>query len=326
MNDPETSMRVSILPEETSWRARKVRYHSGSWDAVLSLLPEFDLRPFAMGPNEPSNPFLQTVVRQPLSAAERPTPVATVSHTYSLVQHRAVAELCRNVLLKTGVASGELRYEVGLSELGEWMNFRIYLPENHGFVDDHGKLDLRLEGFNSVDGSTRLVIQFGWFRLVCLNGMIIGETKIDIRERHGQGLDLKKLPERIGNALDAIMTDRSRMERWQKEKVMIADVQTWCDKTIATEWGKKAAARVFHICDTGRDIKIANPFAKGKATEKPVHYLDRVGGSPDQATTKYDVAQALSFVATHLNNAEERISRQGQIPLLLEDLYAWLDS
>ena len=273
-----------------------------------------------MGPNEPGNPFLKAVVRQPLSAEERPTPVATVSHAYSLVQHRAVAELCRNVLLKTGAASDELRYEVGLSELGEWMNFRIYLPKSHRFNDDHGKLDLRMEGFNSVDGSARLVILFGWFRLVCRNGLIIGETKVDIRERHGQSLDLKKLPERIGDALDAIMTDRNRMKRWQKAKVMIADVRTWCDKTIAAEWGKIAAARVFHICDTGRDIEFANPFAKGEATEKPVRYLDRVGGSPDQAKTKYDVVQALSFVATHRKNAEERIARQGQIPLLLENL------
>jgi hypothetical protein len=34
--------------------------------------------------------------------------------------------------------------------------------------------------------------------------------------------------------------------------------------------------------------------------------------------TKYDVSQALSFVATRRNNAEERVNWQADIPLLLK--------
>jgi hypothetical protein len=42
-----------------------------------------------------------------------------------------------------------------------------------------------------------------------------------------------------------------------------------------------------------------------------------VPGSPERAATKYDVSQALSFVATRRNNAEERVTRQADIPQLL---------
>jgi hypothetical protein len=121
------------------------------------------------------------------------------------VNHLEVATLCRKGLLDAGISVDDLRYEVGLSELGEWMNFRIYLPEAYCFTEASGNvLALRLECFNSVDGSSRLVIFFGWFRFVCSNGMVIGETKIEIKERHGQGLDLKSIAARMKPAIKAV--------------------------------------------------------------------------------------------------------------------------
>jgi hypothetical protein len=309
---------LALVPGEAAWRSRKVQYYAGDWTSIQTVLPEFDLKPFTAGPDEPANPFLQTVRRKPLSAAERPIPVGTVSHTYSLAPHREVAALCRKGLIDAGIEPSDLRYEVGLSELGEWMNFRIYLPDSYNFVDARGnQLGLRLECFNSVDGSARLVILFGWLRFVCTNGLVIGETKIEIRERHGEGLDLDNTSQRIQPALSAVLGDRSRMMKWQSQKVAIDAVASWADDHVSEEWGKKAAARVFHICDSGKDIAIDDPFAPGAATEKPIRYLAPVPGAPARASTKYDVAQAMSFVATHRKNAEERVAWQDEIPRLL---------
>lgn len=312
---------VSILPEIANWRSRAVRYYSGDWKAIQGLLPEFDLVPFAAGLGEPSNPFLQTVVRRPLTKTERPMPIGIVSLTYSLAPHREVADLCRRSLAEAGIPEQGLRYEVGLSELGEWMNFRIYLPDIYSYTDRGGaKLDLRLECFNSVDGSARLTVLFGWYRLVCSNGLVIGETKIEISERHGRNLDLASLSERIRPALEAVQADRSRMKAWHAKPVTMEAVAEWADTKVSERWGKKAAARVFHICARGEDVELEDPFAPGRATEKPVRYLARVPGSPERSKTKYDVAQAMSYVATNRNNAEERVSWQSDIPKLLERL------
>jgi hypothetical protein len=79
----------------------------------------------------------------------------------------------------------------------------------------------------------------------------------------------------------------------------------------------KLFARVYHICATGKDVDFDEPFAAGAATEKPIHYLEPVPGCPETATTKYDVSQAMSFVGTHRNNAEERVTWQTIIPRLL---------
>ena len=84
--------------------------------------------------------------------------------------------------------------------------------------------------------------------------------------------------------------------------------------------GKKAAARVFHICSVGREVKFENPFASGQATKKPVSYLERIAGAAERASTKYDVAQALSYVATHRPNVEQPLVWQSDIPRLIQSL------
>ena len=83
---------ITMLNERARWRSREVRYYAGDWQSILTLLPEFEFRPFNVGDGVPANPFLQVVVRMPLSAVERPIPVGIVSNTYSLAPHRQVAE------------------------------------------------------------------------------------------------------------------------------------------------------------------------------------------------------------------------------------------
>ncbi|HZY11549.1 MAG TPA: hypothetical protein VFE89_02125, partial [Beijerinckiaceae bacterium] len=79
----------------------------------------------------------------------------------------------------------------------------------------------------------------------------------------------------IQPALDAAVGDRCRMMKWQSQKVDIDAVAGWANDHVSEEWGKKAAARVFHICDSGKDIEIDCPFAPGAATEK----ADPISGS-----------------------------------------------
>jgi len=311
---------LQVQPETLRWRSREVRYYAGVWDEVMSVLPEFETVPFCAGSGQPSNPFLQTVTRKPLSTAERPMPVGVVSPRYSLVQHRDVATQCREGLVHAGFDPADLRYEVGTSQFGEWMNFRIYFPDEYCLRDSHGEqVDLRLECFNAVDGSSRLIVLFGWYRLVCGNGMVIGESKIEIRERHGQPLQIDTIPARIASSLHAAQADRDRLEDWERASIDVNDLAPWVDGPVTNRWGKRAAARVFHICLTGHDVEI-DDFTRGLASEKPVRRRRPVAGSPVPARNKYDVSQALSFVATRRNDADERLGRQTDVPALIQRL------
>jgi hypothetical protein len=89
------------------------------------------------------------------------------------------------------------------------------------------------------------------------------------------------------------------------------------DKDVAKRWGKKAACRVFHICSSGHDVEIQDPFAPGEASEKPVKAIADVPGAVVPAATLFDASQALSWVATRRNDPEERVDWQRQIPELV---------
>lgn len=230
--------------------------------------------------------------------------------------------MCLKGLREHKIDPSVLRCEVGLTPLGEWMNFRAYFPESFSYnPSDKNKMALRLECFNSVDGSSRLVILLGWFRFICANGMVISETKAALRDIHDEHLDLEAIPKIISAGLAKVNVDLKRMRRWETTLVTLPKFEGWVDSHLADQWGKKAACRILHICQSGADVELTNPFAGGKPSEKEIKSLNDVPGAPKPAKNLYDVCQALSWVATHRNSADERLDWQGRIPDLIENLH-----
>jgi hypothetical protein len=312
---------VEFTDEIVRWRARDASYMTGRWKTLSKRIPTFSIEDFKAKADGPSNPHIRTVVRQPLTVTEQPIPVGVVSNTYRLAQHREVVEMCLKGLQAHGIDPQVLRCEIGLTPLAEWMNFRAYFPEefSHSPKDQH-KLSLRFECFNSVDGSSRLVILLGWFRLICTNGLIIGETRAELRDTHDENLNLEIIPEAIANGLGKVKADLERLRRWEDTIVEVPVFEEWIDGHLAEQWGKKAACRTLHICRSGADVQITDPFAGGKASEKPVKSINAVPGAPKPARNLYDVCQALSWLATTRNTAEERLEWQASIPKLIENL------
>ena len=87
-----------------------------------------------------------------------------------------MATQCREGLVHAGLDPADLRYEVGVSEFGEWMNFRIYFPDQYSLRDSSGeRVGLRLVCFNAVERFIKghRALSAGT-RFVCANGMVIG--------------------------------------------------------------------------------------------------------------------------------------------------------
>ena len=311
---------LELTNEHQRWRARDVTFYRGHWEKLRKTIPDFELAPLRAS-DGPANPYLQMVVRKPVHPTEHPIPIATVSPKYALAPHKVVAQCCIDGLQACGIKFDEMAFEIGLSALSEWMNFRIQLPEKYSIKDRHdNKTALRLECFNSVDGSSRLIIVFGWIRFICSNGLIIGETMIEIRERHDGGLDLDTIPQRISEVFSVAKADRKRRLGMERRRVALNTIETWANGRLADAWGKKAAARVYHVCRTGHDVEFTDPFAKGQATQKPIKLLDGVPGSPATAETLYDVMQAMSFVAGSRPDATEQQNMLLSIDKLLGHL------
>lgn len=312
---------AELLNGTGRWRARAVSYWAGKWSRLSQIVPKFRLEPFRVNPESPANPYMSAVVRTPLTVTENPIPVATVSQTYRLAQHHEVVEHCFRGLRSVGLETDTLKCEVGLTQLGEWMNFRAYFPSSFDYVPGDGHaIGLRLECFNSVDGSSRLQILFGWYRFICSNGIVIGETKAELKDVHDQHLNLDVIPQIIADGFKKVQADLERIKKWESEKISPQALEIWANKEVSATWGKKAACRAYHICLTGHDVEIVDPFAKGEATEKPVKLTDIVPGSASPAQTLYDVSQALSWLATNRNNTEERVDWQAAIPGMIASL------
>jgi hypothetical protein len=312
---------LRLIDEVGRWHARDVRYVEGTWEQLYNLLPVFKMEAYRLEPDGPVNPYMQSVIRLPLTLLERPIPVGVVSNTYRLAQHGDVAEKCVEGVREAGFKSADLRYQVGLTELGEWMNFRIYFPETFDHVPaDRNRVGLRLECFNSVDGSSRLVLMLGWLRFICSNGMVIGETKAELKAIHNQQMDLDMIPWIVHEGLSLVQEDRKRLSNWESSPVSQSQLTQWADKIIPRVWGKKAACRAFHICTSGFDVEYNDPFAIGEPTTKAVTRTVRVPGAPDAAKNLYDVSQALSWIATSRQDSDERVDWQAQIPELVQRL------
>jgi len=131
------------------------------------------------------------------------------------------------------------------------MNLRVYFPEEFDCQFNDGyPLGLRLECFNSVDGTSRLVILLGWLRFVCSNGLVIGETMVEVRSVHNARLSLGDIPHIIREGLKAVSKDKDRMKAWENTPVDKSHIIPWVDKEVATTWNAKAASRTLHIVTT----------------------------------------------------------------------------
>ena len=76
--------------------------------------------------------------------------------------------------------------------------------------------------------------------------------------------------------------------------------------------------RAWHITRTGKDVEPADPFQKGKPTEKNVKVVKEVPGAVLPGDTVYAVSQSLSWLAKERRDVQEQLEWKQQIPDLLQ--------
>jgi hypothetical protein len=74
----------------------------------------------------------------------------------------------------------------------------------------------RIEIFNSVDGSCRLMA----------NGLIIGTALMQVRQQHRQQLEVEEIGRLVGEAIESIRSDKALFERWMSARV--GKRAPWC--------------------------------------------------------------------------------------------------
>ena len=161
----------SEAPDEAriKWFNSPVHFHKGNLSEIRQYIPDFERRSFGLTqPDNKSarlNERLDTIVRRPSRDDQTYVPVAVVSKEYSLVQHTMVLDQVITALENAKILAPSVTAKVGLTQYGERMALSVYLPDNFSFNSGDGDpMALRLECFNSVDGSCRfraLMVGFG---------------------------------------------------------------------------------------------------------------------------------------------------------------------
>lgn len=312
--------------DDSHWLGLPVQTFDGTVEDLSKRLPQFARRPFcALGEDAKAtgfNPSYDLMVRLP--TAERPFdyPVGIVSKTYELVQHRQVVSLIQTALSKAEIDGTEVHGELTITENGERMRLSVEFPAKEEYIlqiADKDEMRLRLECFNSVDGSMRFLAVLGWLRFICANGLVLGVTVANFRGIHNSHLALGEIGRLISQGLQSARKDRVTYGRWRKATVADDQLRQWVDGPLKEMWGIKAAVRVLQIARTGEDATLGD--LKGiRPTQVKVRVGSGIPGSIVPARDAFAVSQALAWIAGQRGDVAEQIEWRAQIPGLIRKL------
>jgi len=318
------------------WLNSPVREYVGRPPEVRAVIPDFERRDLAVTHPEklfPSiNPRLDLIVRKPIEHVngrlwipdihkDDYIPIGTVSKEYRLVSHKEVFDTALKALSENHIDPSHTRAEVLLTEYGERMHLSIYLPHYYDFHPGDGHpMAMRLECFNSVEGSTRFKAFVGWFRFVCKNGLIIGVTTARFQHRHDRTLDITDIGSVLMNGIAEGTKERESLRKWQGTTIGKGSLPPWINETVYKTWGFKAATRAFHIAHAGYDVEIVSPYKGMRPTTIPVKKTKKIPGTPNEAQNAYEISQVLAWLAKERNDVEERLTWRQQIPELMKAL------
>lgn len=301
----------------------------GTTDQVLKALPHFGRQPFSMaspnGDDVGVNPFLDTVYKIACRKGECSIPVGVVSKNYRLIDHYQVLRTVQDVLSDNRINSTETLVRGEWTVNGERAHFSVILPSEERFtkqLDTDDEMRFRIEIFNSVEGTYRLVAVAGWLRFVCTNGLILGTALMHLREQHRQQLHLEELAKLLGQAIHSAETDKETISRWCSHEIVERDLVNWVDEDVHACWGLKAAVRVLGIVQHGCDVEMLGNIRDIPPSHVRTKDLDRVPGVESPVGNLFGVSQVLSWVAGQRSEISEDLEWRSQVPELIDKLAA----
>ena len=132
-----------------------------------------ELRAISTDPDGFVIPHRRAVIRTDTMKA-----LGVVSDKYALLPHADVVDTLRETL-----KGQELKETIRLTHNGARMHLEITLP-NVTLKVDGDEIAMRLAIANSYDGSRKINITFGAYRLTCSNGMYMGRKLLTLNRRH----------------------------------------------------------------------------------------------------------------------------------------------
>ena len=128
---------------------------------------------------------------------------SVVSDNYQVVQHEEVIDTIERTLENLN-----LKYDKSVTELNDGARVRVEMvfPDIEVNIGGGDVSKFRATFDNSYDCSTGLRLDIGAFRLICTNGLTIGERWGTYYHKHSKGLDIMMLEKSVKHGVDVFQT------------------------------------------------------------------------------------------------------------------------
>jgi len=137
---------------------------------------------------------------------------------YKLVSHQEMIEMTEEKIASFSHL-GKYEREIRMDGEGERMRAVFRFTENKVMIQKGDHINPTVEIFNSYDRSWKNQVMIGAFRLVCTNGLTIGETYGRFKKRHIKSLSLDEVDGILESGFDKLDKVAIEWKDWRKEKM-----------------------------------------------------------------------------------------------------------
>jgi len=214
---------------------------------------------------------------------------AISSNKYNLIQHEDAFEIVQDALFKNP-EFGSFVSQADFSPDGSKMRATIRFPEVDFKIRTGDTVNPTIEIFNSYDLSWKFQLLFGAFRLVCSNGLIIGENFLHTKKRHMPSLDIEAVSSQLSEAMEIFSKQTELWKSWADEVLAPKQVEKVI-KSLDLNKGEYESLEeteevlegfslqdwfIFHIHHVGSEIAMTRLIFFNILTQFLTHNVDSV--------------------------------------------------
>ncbi|MCK9596517.1 DUF945 domain-containing protein [Candidatus Pacearchaeota archaeon] len=159
-----------------------------------------------------------------------------VRNRYKVVSHQGAIDIVSEAI-KLNPEFGEGDLKTIFTDDGRKMKATFTFSEiDHNIGDKGDILHPTVTLFNSYDASWPLSLLFGAFRVVCSNGMIVGEKFMQFKRKHTLMLDPKSVIDHLSEGMEKFSMQTNLWQEWVERTLAASETERMLNEL---HFGKK---------------------------------------------------------------------------------------
>ena len=141
-----------------------------------------------------------------------------VSKDYKLIRHEDAIQQIESII-NENLELGKYKSSPDFYNDGARMRVTYRFYKKSVEIKEGDTVNPELHLFNSYDTTWPFIVLIGAFRLVCANGLVIGEKYLHLRKRHVYHFDEMELKEQVSSALKRFKLQTNQWKRWTNRQL-----------------------------------------------------------------------------------------------------------